>query len=239
MQLILTGIGYVRDAIKSITRMAEQSLFLISLVVAIIYVLRAKPPFSVYFHAQLIFTFLVWGSLLLGADEYSLFYRCVFVAGTIPIFVGSWWGITEYLAEHPYKNRIWAVGVMLALVMGAVSYNGMTKPLKAYNWIAIWEGCCLVVLGFALSHAITPQRGNRKLIGMLLSVLWLLQALFEFGFTLHMPSPEWDRLNDYLPAMMVIGTFLAIGTLLRFKESANPSRSFDLPKNTPRLHHPR
>jgi hypothetical protein len=133
---------------------------------------------------------------------------CIFSA-TILLAIGrlAW----ESLATAKYRLRSIAIALILALFFAKMAFLGLGRPAAWFDWLVIGEGaylvCAGIVVGISAPYTLLPD------ISLVLSVLWLCQALFRFGYSLHFPL--WERANVYVPPLLGIAGFLFIGFRLR------------------------
>lgn len=155
--------------------------------------------------AALIVTFWLYG--------WGPAYAWVYSLSSVPIFLTIAAICWESLSTREYRFRAIALGFILAIVIGRLTYAGLARTASAYDGIMLIEGVLLVwagtVLGFAASYS------RRADIALTLAILWLVQALFSFGFVLHWDWPSWTAANWYLPEVICLAGFSLIGWRLR------------------------
>lgn len=117
----------------------------------------------------------------------------------------------ESLDTAKYRLRAAAISLLLALIFARMAFLGLGRAPAWFDWLVIGEGaylvCAGVLVGMGAPYTLLPD------ISLGLSVLWLSQALFRFGYSLHWPL--WERANVYMPPLLGIAGFLFIGWRLR------------------------
>lgn len=85
---------------------------------------------------------------------------------------------------------------------------GLTAT-RMETWIALAEGTVFAFAGISLALRVKSQ------IEAALAILWLLLAVFDFGFAMGMHLPAWGSLNLWWPTVLCILVFGWIGIVLR------------------------
>jgi hypothetical protein len=151
---------------------------------------------------MLVLAFCGWGSL----------YAWVYSLTSLPIFAAIAWITWASLGSREHRLRAVATSFILSVTIGHLVFVEIARP-TAYDWITLIEGVLLVwagtLLGFAASYS------ERKDIALCLSITWLVQSLFSFGFALHWGWPEWLEMNFYVPQLISAIGFSLIGWRLR------------------------
>lgn len=119
-------------------------------------------------------------------------YTSVYVAVRIPEFIATFRLSRIRLAAVP--------GAFGLTVMALLAF----KPSAA-------GAICLVEGGlFALAGISAGLRARDRITGML-AILWLLLAVYDFGYSLGWQAPAWRELNTWWPTALCIGAFGYIG----------------------------
>jgi hypothetical protein len=141
-------------------------------------------------------------------------YAWVYSLTSVPIFLAIAWICRESLRTRKLRVRAAILGFILALTIGHLAYVGIVRPVDAYDWITLTEGTLLfwagTMMGASAAYAERPD------VALVLSFLWLAQALFSFGYVLHFDWPSWRALNYWLPETICIVGFSLLGWQLRF-----------------------
>jgi hypothetical protein len=152
------------------------------------------------------------GMLVLAFYGWGSAYAWVYSLTSLPIFAAIGWITWASLGSREHRLRAVAIGFILALTVGHLTYAEIARP-TAYDWITLIEGVLLVWAGTLLGFAAIYS--ERKDIAVILAVLWLCQALFSFGYVLHWGWPNWMEANFYVPQAICIAGFSLIGWRIR------------------------
>ena len=87
------------------------------------------------------------------------------------------------------------------------------EVIPSYIWISLGMSAILMTLGITLSTVAILTEKNLRVPAVTLSVLWLLQGAYEYGFSLAYTFHEeaWALANEFVPAVLVIVAFFIIG----------------------------
>jgi hypothetical protein len=133
----------------------------------------------------------------------SVQYGVVFSLGAAAIFCAA---LPLAWASVPYRQQRFAVAAV-ALLFAGLAFGcdiggtrlALASCIDALNGSGDVFLAAFPAIGTAYLYA---QRGNCRLAFGLMT-LWLAQAAFEFGWTLHWNAHDWIVLNDWLPSMLV------------------------------------
>ncbi|SRR6266436_3824443 len=130
--------------------------------------------------------------------EYAVLY-CLLTAANL--------AAAYYVAWDRLSNQ-WhaAIGYFCAVIVTALAYNALPKPLHYYAWIAIVEGAALALAGTTLLFSAAHWPMNS--IYFSLALLWLAQCVFRLDFILNVKAQAWLNANEYVPIVLVC---LALG----------------------------
>lgn len=151
------------------------------------------------------------------AGTSSITYRIVYSLLTAFILLAVARIVTEAISEKQNSWRGAALAGVLAITLGRLAWVGM-PAIKYYSVIGIVEGVCLFWAGICLGYL--AAHTHRWDIALTLAILWILQALFRFGFYLHYPT--WMAFNWRIPPVLAASAFVIIG-LLGQRRDANQS----------------
>jgi hypothetical protein len=104
-----------------------------------------------------------------------------------------------------------AIAAVLALSVGHLAFAWLPGAPKPSDIVGITEGAILFWGGLVLGGT-APYRA-KPLLSLVLAWLWFAQALFRWGFYLHLPSETWLRMNWRVPPILCIVAFLIVGGL--------------------------
>lgn len=175
-------------------------IWLVTLVsLAVCCLIQSPRPLRYYFLAQFNAALLYCLILsVLGLSEYHPAYvvAYVFTVGAIDFTMLwiMWWIV------HPLGH--WDQKILLGMGMGAFLgvFSGWGRHLGLYDWIALVDGALCVTAAIPLG--IASAQGRFRLLSGSLFVFWMLQALWTFGFGLHIWVPGWMAVNEYLPTLL-------------------------------------
>ena len=156
-----------------------------------------------YFDAQILYT-IILGALRLTLGVKSPLYALAYAELTALILIASV-GVVREAKTRSKAGTI--LSCCSALAIGWMIYSALPGSV---NWIVLMECALLVALGMSLAFAV-PFDERRKTLGAL-AILWLALAIFDAGFLLH---ADWGTLNRWMPAWLVIGSFLWIAAFAR------------------------
>jgi multidrug transporter EmrE-like cation transporter len=171
---------------------------------------RHIPSLLCYFFAQALYT-------AIGYEVYrsygagSVAYAVVYSAGTAVILLTCLNLVWEALRGRGYVLRAVVVAGILSLTLGKMAFLGLGHPAKYYDWIGLTEGTLLLWCGLLIG-GVSPHTRYAG-INLALSLLWIAQALFRWGFYLHFP--DWLMLNWKVPPALCIVGFAVVGWLAR------------------------
>ena len=167
-----------------------------------------------YFRAQLIYTLLL--GVLLAVNAEAWIYEMWFTVLTLCILVTAMGFLWECLKEHQVKWIVLIQSLVLPNVLIVGAYNGLkvsTGIIPSYIWISLGMSAILMTLGIALSTVAILTERKLRVPAVTLSLLWLMQGAYQYGFSLTYQSHEhlWRLINEFIPATLVIVAFLVIG----------------------------
>lgn len=165
-----------------------------------------------YFAAQLIAALVIEGTLL-RFNEHSHLYIAIFVVADVIVFVTMIPLVWTTLSQHPLRSLAVANGLAIGLGLSAISASG--RDLTFYQWVGAMAGAFLVLCAVCSGMGAAYLSGTSRKIALSLMVMWFVQALYEFGFTLHIESPVWLNVNEFLPSMVVASGCLWLALFCR------------------------
>lgn len=183
------------------------------LVASIFWAITAPLPKALrhYFSAQLAYT-VVTTPVLWRFGNTSRAYAVVYGLFTalilVPVVEIAW----ESLLSREFRLRVVVLSLLLSVCVTRLAYLGLGHEASLANWIVLAEAAILhwagVVLGMAAVHV------KSRDVVLVLSLLWISQSTFFFGFCLH-DSPLWDKLGYVVPTGLCVAAFSWIGWRLR------------------------
>jgi hypothetical protein len=173
-----------------------------------------SPWLKAYFRAQLVYTLLL--GVLLAVNAEPWIYEMWFTVLTLCILVTATGFLWECLKEHDAKWIVLIQSLVLPNVLIVGAYNGLkasTERIPSYIWISLGMSAILMTLGIALSTVAILTERKLRVPAVTLSLLWLMQGAYQYGFSLAYQSHEhlWRLINEFVPATLVIVAFLVIG----------------------------
>jgi hypothetical protein len=138
----------------------------------------------------------------------SIQYTAIFV------LMGAWCLAVMLILAREYlpkgKRWAWAIGLGCALLLaGKVLLSG-----EHYTPIELGEGAVTMFAAIPACVAAASLDGPAARVTRVLALLWLLESLFEFGFSLHLPKGQWLDLNERLPTVLA-----CIGAIVLAREA--------------------
>jgi hypothetical protein len=164
-----------------------------------------------YFFAQLAYTVVTTPVLWRFGNTSKVYAICygIFTAFILLAVIEIAW---QSLWSREFRLRASAISLLLAVAITRVAYLGLGHPATLANWIVLGEAAILywagVVLGMAAVHVKSQD------VTMCLSILWLTQSTFFYGWCLH-NSELWDRLGYIIPTGLCVAAFTWLGWRLR------------------------
>jgi steroid 5-alpha reductase family enzyme len=163
----------------------------------------------------------------LGPGFHSQAYRIAFVLGTLtmawPMASLAWdcrprtWtrcedGIyREWFYRRP--GRAWLLGLAVAAFLAL----RIVLSRERYDWIGVLEGFITLLVAVPAAVGAMAGEGQPAAIATVLTFLWLVEATFELGYTLHPLGPQWQALNDWVPMAVT-----SVGCLALAREATCP-----------------
>lgn len=147
-----------------------------------------------------------------GSYDSGSFFALFTVVRLLVLFCAFMY-VREFTGYSSREGTAWFTGGLFGLGLAFLAYTGMSHPISHYGWLGIALGCAFTWLAVALglSLSLGPHEKARNRNGIALCLLWLDLAVFQFGFSLHMPAEIWVKLNDFWPAISVLVAFAFIG----------------------------
>ena len=177
------------------------------IVVALVFALYWPQPkcLARYLWAQLAYALTVLPVLWLW-PETSMVYAAVYVLFT-GIILATVLGIAWESIGANWKAL--GAAITLSLTLGHVAFTGLAHKARWYDWVGITEG--VILFGAALIVGYAAPRLKFWDVSLTLAFLWMGQALFRWGFYLHLPDKLWIYLNWVVPAWLGIIAFTLLG----------------------------
>jgi len=141
-------------------------------------------------------------------------YGLVYSVFTAIVLLAIWNLVWESMKDCRYRLRLHAIAGLLAVIFTRLAVMGLGRSAEWFDVIALGEGAGLIWGGALIGISAPYSRQPDVLLG--LSFLWLTQALFLFGFSLHFP--RWDSANDYVPPILTTAGFLYLGWRLKHQQ---------------------
>lgn len=138
-------------------------------------------------------------------------YGWVYALATGLVFLAIGNLVRGSLLTARYKARLLAIAGILALVFTRMGFLGLGRAPGWADWLVLVEGGLLVVSGALIGVGAPYAKQPDIAVG--LSVLWLMQALVAFSFSLHFP--RWNVVDPYARAIVGILGFLFLGWRLK------------------------
>ena len=152
---------------------------------------------------------------LLAADYRSTAYAVVFCIGAAAI-----WGAAVPLAYSalptmPPSGRRGLrgfVGVAAFALAALLFYCDVHRSgLQMSDWIGAANGAGDAFLAAFPMFGAAYVAGVQRRLALSLFAMWMAQAYYEFGWTLHWTAHEWQQLNEWLPSLIVASGCLWLG----------------------------
>ncbi len=141
-------------------------------------------------------------------------YGIIYALFTAIALSGVMWLSWESLLNAKYKARVAAIALVLVIGLARKAGVSMAQPLDWYEVTMLIEGSCLfwgsLIVGFSVIRPVFPKWLD---IYWGLSMLWLGQAVVDFGVLMHYPG--WTRGADYISPLLGTVAFLYLGLRLR------------------------
>lgn len=150
---------------------------------------------------------------LLKVSEHSPWYVAVFILSDLAVFAAMVPLAWEALSQHRKRWAAVAAGLVLAITLSGVSM--WRQEMTPYKWIGLGAGAYLVLCAVCCGLGAAFLNGMSRRIALSLMALWFAQSLYEFGFTLHIDSPGWITVNEFLPAVIVASGCLWLALFCR------------------------
>jgi hypothetical protein len=170
-------------------------------------------PLRRYFAANLICS-VICELVLLRWPYNSAVYAVAWCVGVAVIFVLEldlmWYSIHRV----PVRKLVLLPALGISTMLGF-----QTHPSSLFQWIQTLNGASDCFCGFAAGIGAAHLDGPSRKIALSLSLLWLSQSLYEFGFGLHLRSPAWVTLNNWMPTFLVAAGSLWLAYLGRYTQS--------------------
>jgi hypothetical protein len=149
--------------------------------------------------------------LLLKYPYDSTQYAWGYVILVLPTFIFAVPLVHKSIAFVPFRPILIAFAMYLAYYLVR---KGLGQHPNLFSWIMSIEGgwdafngtLAGIGAGSSLRHQ-TMDWESRK-IALSLSLFWLSQSAVELGWSLHLSSPVWVRINDLIPTMIVASASL-------------------------------
>jgi hypothetical protein len=158
-----------------------------------------------YLWAQLTYALVIFPVNYFWGDG-SLAYAMVYV-----LFTGIILATVMGIAWEALGTNWQALGAMFVVCLTIEHYAiaGLGHAPRWYDWIGITEG--VILFGAAMIVGWTAPRMKLWDVSLTLAFLWFGQALFRWGFYLHLPDKLWLTLNWIVPAWLGIVAFTIVG----------------------------
>ena len=169
---------------------------------SLILALKQRAPLSVYAYllAELVYIPPVMlAAWLLGI--WSPWYAAIYVLFTLPILLAILWIVHDVLLEVHADAKPVAIAFILAIIPGRMSYLEIHRPVTRFDWINLIFGVALMWAGTLVGYA--AKHIERWDLGLILAILWILQAVSFFGWTIHL----WEKWNFVIDPVLGIVAF--------------------------------
>jgi hypothetical protein len=153
-----------------------------------------------YFASQLVAIMLI-ETALLRLSEHSLWYAAIYIAADLIVFSAMVPIVWRTLCFHPMR----LIPILNGVAIGAAVWM-ITKTagnMTIYQIINSAEGAFLAMCAVCAGLGAAYLSGTDRRIAFSVAGLWLAQAIYRFGFTLHIESSFWVRLNESIPTFLV------------------------------------
>jgi hypothetical protein len=155
-----------------------------------------------------------WGAAAFIGEE-SRYYLLVYSVVTVAILFFVLLLTLYDLTWHPTPSRMVLGCSIFALGATCITYLGVGKP-SAAQWAQLAEAFVLITCSgcIGLSSQFNGEHSWR-MIGMTLSIFWLLQGAFRLTFILNINNRNWLVANDVIPPLLAIAFPVLVGLQLR------------------------
>jgi hypothetical protein len=147
--------------------------------------------------------------------ETSKTYLVVYICATVAILFFVFLLTACDITQHPHP--VWTIFgcSIVAACCFVVAKTAIPKPSVA-QWIQLVEGFLLVACSgcVGLSAKFCGKYGE-QMVGISLSIFWMLQGGFRLAFILHTDSRDWLIANAIIPPLLAIAFPSWIGLQLR------------------------
>ena len=155
-----------------------------------------------------------WGAAAFVGEQ-SRYYLWIYILVTVAILFFVFLLTLYDLLEHPAPFRVMLGCSIFAMGAVCVAYLGIGKP-SAAQWAQLIEGFILISCSgcIGLSSQFNDARSWR-MIGLTLSIFWLLQGAFRLAFILNINNRDWLTANETIPPLLAITFPVWVGLQLR------------------------
>jgi len=155
-----------------------------------------------------------WGAARFVGEE-SRYYLLVYCIVTVAILAFVLLLTLYDLTWHPTPFRLGLGCSIFALGAVYVAYAGIGTPSTA-QWAQLIESFVLIACSGCIGLSSQFNKApSWRMIGLTLSVFWLLQGAFRLGFILNINSRDWLIANDVIPPLLAIAFPVWVGFQLR------------------------
>jgi hypothetical protein len=139
--------------------------------------------------------------VLIGWGESSHVYAWAYILGELIVFAAMIPLVWSALYFHPMRST--AIGASLVIGSFLVWLSLSAAPVTRAAIINAVDGGLLVAFGVPCGMGAAYLEGTSRILALSLMCFWLALAGFRLGFPLHFDSWVWDRLNEFLPTLIV------------------------------------
>jgi hypothetical protein len=147
--------------------------------------------------------------------SYKIVYALFTAICLLPIVI--FWLLS--INNHPAIGQVVLCSLGVPVIFTVISWYGI-RHFTLGIATQIVEASVLIGCGTGVMFAAPFQRlPGEVLAAMTLSILWLSQATFRYGYIQNIHNPVWETANQMLPAFFFIAAALWLGWRLRILSS--------------------
>jgi hypothetical protein len=161
----------------------------------------------------------VWELMLMRWSYDSTVYAVAWIMGIGAIYVFELALMRDTIRTIrptvlPYLSGSLAFALLMLVI---------THPKGLLEWVQAANGASDLFCAIPTLLGAAWLSGIPRKIGFSLGALWLTQAAYELGFGLHLTSPAWITVNNWLPTLIVAVGCLWIAHIGHREESGADS----------------
>src|SRR5262249_2791176 len=124
-------------------------------------------------------------------------YLWIYALTTAPILLAAFNLAWTSLDLHENRLRLMAIPAVLTVTIVRLAHVDLPKPLHAADWLVLAQAGILAFSGM-IYGAKAPYLARQQASAFILGQLWVVRAVFDLGYELHLPY--WEKFNSWVPA---------------------------------------